>query len=161
MNASPAYFEMSFCPSLDLVSVVRRFVGAFYEHVLTDRELASRVALAAHELLENAVKYSIDGETSIRMDVLGHGEITIRTRNRANADHARVLESRLRALAASGDPDAFYQSLFRSSVGKPDQRGGLGLGRVAAEAEMDLTMSLDPVGNVELVARTRTGAGVA
>jgi hypothetical protein len=161
MSANPVYFEMSFCPSLDLVSVVRRFVGAFYEHVLTDRELASRVALAAHELLENAVKYSIDGETSIRMDVLGQGDIVIRTRNRANADHARILEGRLRALNASGDPDAFYQSLFRSSVGAPDQRGGLGLGRVASEAEMDLTMSLDQVGVVELVARTRAAAGAA
>ena len=161
MNATPVYFEMSFCPSLDLVSVVRRFVGAFYEHVLTDRELASRVALAAHELLENAVKYSVDGETSIRMDVLAGGGIVIRTRNKANVDHAKVLEGRLQALAASGDPDAYYQSLFRSSVGSPDQRGGLGLGRVASEAEMDLTMSMDPVGIVELVARTRAVVGAA
>jgi hypothetical protein len=148
---------MSFCPSLELVSVVRRFVGAFYERVLTDRELASRVALAAHELLENAVKYSVDGETSIRMDVADNGNIVIRTRNRAHAEHARVLQARLDALKASRDPDAFYQSLFRSSVAIPDQRGGLGLGRVASEAEMDLSMSMDTVGIVELVARTRVG----
>jgi hypothetical protein len=147
------YFEMSFCPSLDLVSVVRRFVGAFYERVLTDADLAGRVALAAHELLENAVKYSVDGETYIRMDVLEH-EVVIRTRNRADPDHVRVVRDRLEALRDSGDPDGFYHALIRDSARAP-QRGGLGLGRVASEAGMELSMVVDANGLVELTARSR------
>jgi hypothetical protein len=147
------YFEMSFCPSLDLVSVVRRFVGAFYERVLTDTDLAGRVALAAHELLENAVKYSVDGETYIRMDVLEH-EVVIRTRNRANPDHVRIVRDRLEALRASGDADGFYHALIRDSARAPQQRGGLGLGRIASEAGMELSMVVDANGLVELTART-------
>jgi len=154
------YFEMSFCPSLELVSVVRQFVAAFYGRVMTDPDLASRVALAAHELLENAVKYSVDGETYIRMDLLGDDTAVIRTRNRSSVDHARVLQTRLDALRASADPDAFYQRLIRDSTRIPDSRGGLGLGRVASEACMELEVSVDGAGLVELAARTRAiGAG--
>jgi hypothetical protein len=148
------YFEMSFCPSIELVSVVRRFVGAFYERVLTDADLASRVALAAHELLENAVKYSVDGETYIRMDVRGPGEVVIRTRNRSVADNFKVLQHRLAALTDSADPDAFYQALIRESAVTPGQRGGLGIGRIASEAGMELACTVDGAGTVELAART-------
>ena len=100
-----AYFEMSIAPNLELVSVVRQFIGNFYAHVYGDPDTIDRVALAAHELLENAVKYSIDGATTLRMDIVT-GPTTsfvIRTRNRATPDHARILKSRLDELNASGD----------------------------------------------------------
>jgi hypothetical protein len=151
-----AYFEMTFAPNLELVSVVRQFIGTFYAHVYGDPDTIDRVALAAHELLENAVKYSTDGETTIRMDVVP-GPTTafvIRTRNRATPDHARILKSRLDELNASGDVDAHYMSLLARSA-KSKHGGGLGLGRVASEAEMDLSFSVDDDLLVELAARTR------
>ena len=49
------YFHLVFRPNIKLVSTVRRFTGEFYRRVLVDQELASRLALATHEMLENAM----------------------------------------------------------------------------------------------------------
>lgn len=139
-----ASFEMSFSPSLELVSLVRRFVGAFYLRLLSDADLASRVALATHELLENAVKYSSDGETNIRMEIRSPAtgpEIWIRTRNRTPADHAAVLARNIEEMNTLGDPFKFYQAVMRRSA-KSGVAGGLGLGRIAAEAEMQISLEI-------------------
>src|SRR5947208_408106 len=97
-----AHFELTFAPNLELVSVVRQFISTFYAQILADTETVHRVALAAHELLENAVKYSTDGETTIRMDVLPGPAMSfvIRTRNRCTPDHARTLKTRVDELNA-------------------------------------------------------------
>lgn len=160
MVEQDTYFELSFAPSMELVSVVRRFVGAFYERLLTDSEVAQRVALAAHELLENAVRYSVDGETSIRLEVKREGPsptFIIRTRNRTTPDNARTLQSLLEEIQTSGNADAHYMTLLHRSTlpANVDVRGGLGLGRVASEAEMDLSCKIIEGGMVELSARTR------
>jgi hypothetical protein len=164
-----AFFEMSFCPSIELVSLVRRFVGTFYLRVLDDADLASRVALATHELLENAVKYSADGEANIRMEIrraspemAAAGQphaITIRTRNKAPVDRASSLEANIDEMNRLGDPFKFYQTLMRRSA-KSGVAGGLGLGRVAAEAEMAISLALHG-DTVEVVARTLAPAEAA
>ena len=56
MDTRP-YFHLVFRPNIKLVSTVRRFTGEFYRRVLVDQDLASRLALATHEMLENAVTY--------------------------------------------------------------------------------------------------------
>jgi hypothetical protein len=143
-----AYFELSFCPSLALVSTVRRFVATFYENVLTDPDVTSRVALAAHELLENAVKYSIDGETNVRVDVMPDADggellhVCIRTRNKSTSENIALLQDAFRDMHGTSDPLVFYTELMQRKS-KSAQGGGLGLGRIAAEAEMALAMSVD------------------
>ncbi len=52
----PIYIELRFSPSPELIPVVRRFVSAFYERLLSQADAASRLALATHELLENTCK---------------------------------------------------------------------------------------------------------
>lgn len=150
-----AYFEMSFCPSIELVSLVRRFVGTFYLRVLSDADLASRVALATHELLENAVKYSTDGEANIRLVIKAlntRPTIELRTRNRTPPEQAAVLVRNIQEMNALNDPFKYYQTLMRRSANS-GVHGGLGLGRIAAEAEMEITC--DVSGDiVEVFART-------
>jgi hypothetical protein len=138
------FFEMVFSPSWELVSVVRKFAGVLCEQVLTDGDLASRVALATHELLENAVKYSVDGKTTIRMDVdlkAARPCVTVRTRNRVTHEQAAVLVTKIDEIAAAPDALGHFQTLMRRTA-KSTQRGGLGLGRIAAEADMQLSYAL-------------------
>ena len=135
------FFELRFQPNLEQVSIVRQFVGAFYLRVLRDADLVSRVALATHELLENAVKYASGGESQLRMEVRmfdGHPRVEVITRNQALPDHARVLLQRIDEMTSSGDPFHFYQNLMRRSA-RTMTAGGLGLGRIAAEGEMVLS----------------------
>jgi hypothetical protein len=154
MASGTAYFELSFCPSLALVSTVRRFVATFYENVLTDPDVTSRVALAAHELLENAVKYSIDGETNVRVDVSPTEtarvlHVCIRTRNKSTPENIALLEASFAEMKDAPDPLLFYTQLM-SKKARSSQGGGLGLGRIAAEAEMSLAMAVVEDGVVEI-----------
>src|SRR5258705_13993296 len=86
----PAYLEMRFKPNVVLITVVRRFVSSFYQEVLGNRDAVSRLAVATHELLENAVKYSSNGETTISISVDRSGDerfVEIVTRNRADENN--------------------------------------------------------------------------
>ena len=82
-----AYVELNFSPNVRLVGTVRRFVSEFYAQVIGDGEIISRLAVATHELLENAVRYSMDGNTTARVSVKnqpGAFLVTIDTKNRAS-----------------------------------------------------------------------------
>lgn len=137
------YFELTFRPNVELISVVRRFVSSFYEHILSDRDATSRIALATHELLENATKYSTDGETTIRIDVTATCDaIRIRIWNRTGAENLRVLRACFDEMMQFPDPFVYYQRLMERTA-KRKEGSGLGLARLRAEADMDLTCEID------------------
>jgi hypothetical protein len=135
-----AYFELNFRPNVQLVSVVRRFVTEFYQRFLRDPDGTSRVALATHELLENAVKYSKDGETTIRIDVDPTMPKTVRIvlRNRAAPDDIAAIREILDGVASAPDSFAYYQKLIALKA-KSKEGSGLGLARICAEGEMEVT----------------------
>jgi len=138
-----AHFELAFAPNMRVVATVRRFVGEFYAEVLGDAETTSRLTIASHELIENAVKYAADGETEINIDVQSTEEegstfVTIDTRNRTDAKHIAALKSIIDELSQATDPMAFYQTLLRRSA-RREHGSGLGLGRIHAEADMSVS----------------------
>lgn len=140
-----AYCELSFSPNVSLVPTVRRFVGEFYTRVLDDAEVTSRLVVATHELLENAVRYSADSQSSIRIGVRrdkGRTHVRIDTKNRTNDPHRTELMSLIEEMRASKNRDSFYQTLLRRCAKRTDG-SGLGLGRIHAESEMDLTCKLE------------------
>ena len=74
-------FELKFCPSLELIPIVRRFVEIFYSQLLAQDDVAARIALATHELLENSVKFSSDGMASIHIGVAAQRDRPKKRRN--------------------------------------------------------------------------------
>jgi hypothetical protein len=154
-----AYVELNFRPNVQLVSVVRRFVSEFYQRTLGDPDGSSRVALATHELLENAVKYSKDGETTIRIEVSATGTprpVTIMLRNRAEESHIASIREIVDGVAAATDAFAYYQQLLLTKA-KKREGSGLGLARICAEGEMKITYRVDGEDTVELLATTHVG----
>jgi len=151
-------FTLSFRPNTALISSVRRFVADVWESWLTP-ELTSQVALASHELLENAVQYSSDGETEVHIEIelLGNGQtVCIRTRNAASPENLDVLRAAFAELEAATDPDAYYQAMMRRTAKRTD---GSGLGLARIRAETGLSMSLDIADDqVSICARIETKA---
>ena len=152
-----AYVEVSFRPNVELISVVRRFVSDFYARMFTDADKTSRVALATHELLENAVRYSTDGETRIRVEVLNQDSksqvAAIRTWNLAAPDHVEAVRSVFEEMGCNADAFHHYQTLMRRTA-KVVGGSGLGLARVRAEAEMELTYEVQGA-ILSIAAKTR------
>lgn len=127
------------------VPLVRRFVEGLHRKISAD---ASLLAMATHELLENAVKFSVDGSAFLRLEIVD-STATVTTRNRASPDNVEVL-TKIKEAMMSGDFDPMLYYL--EQMGHRDRIGGLGLGRVAAEAEMKIEMSVLEDNTVEIKA---------
>jgi hypothetical protein len=131
-------------------------VTDFYEQMLQDRDGIDRVALATHELLENAVKYSSDGETTVRIQIDLAGSkavVNIRTRNKTNSQNAVELRRILAELDSAADPFEMYQQIMRRSL-LQGEGSRLGLARLRAEADMRVSLEPAPCDEIRLLAIT-------
>ena len=156
-NSREAYVELTFSPNVKLINLVRTFVSDFYATVTKDDDVSSRLEVTTHELLENAVKFSVDGVTTLQVNVTkddGVEYVTLTTRNRSSSEHIEVVRRIVGELANAQDPFAHYQSLMRASALR-DEGSGLGLGRVAAECEMELSCRVEQDDLVIVKAVTR------
>lgn len=146
--------ELDFKPNVRLVSSTRRFVTELFSSMLVDPDATSRVALTVHELLENIVKYSTDGngklEVGIEDDPTGH-VLQITASNRTTPERVSEVRRRINDLSELANPEEAYVRMMRESV----MRGGseLGLARIRVEGEMALGFSADG-DRITITART-------
>jgi hypothetical protein len=163
--ALPTSFNMSFAPTQQLVTVVRRFVKSLYEQILHDRVASGQLALATHELLENAIKYTIDAETTLWVsllpleDTVSDATVMIRTRNRATPENIVTAQRIIATVRDAEDPYRFYQELILESAEVPDV-SGLGLARIRAETPMTIDFQVHG-DEIEIVAQARIRLGGA
>jgi len=136
---------LSFRPLANQIGPLRALVSDLCKPHLADADGLSRLLLAAHELLENIVKYSTGGAAEFHLLVEAKSTglcVRLRTKNRAAPERMADARWRLDALAAAGDPIAHYDELIRDSAGRRDV-SGLGLARIPAESEMQLRYTTD------------------
>jgi anti-sigma regulatory factor (Ser/Thr protein kinase) len=137
--------EMSFRLRLEQVSTVREFLESYYQPLLRDPDLVCRMTMAAHELLENAVKYSGGGVSRLQVLVRGSapsGTVSVRVWNVARPDLLDDLKVTVDELSSAASPFAIYQT-YLARAAKRREGSGLGLARIRAEAEMTLSLEIE------------------
>jgi anti-sigma regulatory factor (Ser/Thr protein kinase) len=142
-TASP-HVEVSFAPTIRLITVMRQFVSSFYAAVL-GRDAAEMLAMATHELLENALKYSAEEGATFKIAVESGAEtdhVTIRIENHADPAQIQPLREVMARMEQAADPMAHYLTLMRETSSRLDG-SGLGLARLRAEAEMKVALEVD------------------
>lgn len=150
--------KLDFKPDVGLVSSTRRFVSELFASMLVDPDTTSRVALTVHELLENIVKYSTDGngklEVGIEDDPAAGHVLEISASNRTTPERVNEVRRRISDLSELTDPMEAYVRMMRESV----MRGGseLGLARIRVEGEMALGFSAEG-DHITITARTTVG----
>jgi hypothetical protein len=133
--------ELCFSPREETINAVRRSVAHYYGTVIGDHDAAARIGMTAHELLENAAKYSTDGFACLAVHHEAGATVSVTLTNRAPEASIRELRALFDEMERHPTALDFYQSLM-TRTGRRRAGSGLGLGRILVEADMKLSLDL-------------------
>jgi hypothetical protein len=128
-----------------LAGKIANWLIDFCQMAIEDLETTARLHMAAHELVENVLKYGSSPEVGLEFE-LERGDsrsiVRLRTRNTAAPEQLREVTRRVSELKAAPDPVAYYDRLIRSTAPMAGM-SGLGLARIRAEAGLDVDCSVE------------------
>ena len=134
--------SVSFSPRWwSFISSTRIFVQSFCGHNFGDDAFSDRVAMVAHELMENAVKYSArpDGHVTCTVEVEGP-QVRINVENPASPEDIATLRDEM-AFVSQGDPlEVYVLKMQRSAMTDKSQ---IGLARCRYEGKAELSFTVD------------------
>jgi len=138
----PIYLMLRMKPPWVFVDEIRRFVESFCACACPGQTREAQVALAVHELMQNAIPHAAGESVDLTLQVDPVADrIEIAVSNPATVEQFQELRGRLDRI--NGEPDPL-QSYLRAMAEAPmNQRGGLGLARVRFEAQLDLSITHD------------------
>jgi hypothetical protein len=142
--ASAAVF-LAFEPSSAFVQRVIRWLTDFCQLTLADLEMVARLRLAVSELVENVVKYGMQPNVSVEVQLIerdGAPILRLGTRNRTSPEYLERAVELLSELKRAPDPIAYYDRLVRETAPKAGV-SGLGLARIRAEGDLELDFKVD------------------
>ncbi|MEY2931503.1 MAG: hypothetical protein RL033_2252 [Pseudomonadota bacterium] len=131
--------------SHSLAGKIANWLIDFCQMTIGDRETTSRLHMAAHELIENVLKYGSTPEVGLEFELERceqHSIVRLRTRNTASPQQLEEVIRRVQELRAAADPVAYYDRLIRSTAPVLGV-SGLGLARIRAEAGLDVDCSVN------------------
>ncbi|HEX9241003.1 MAG TPA: ATP-binding protein [Anaeromyxobacter sp.] len=124
-------------PPWVFIDEIRRFVQSFCSCASIGADREAQVAMAVHELMQNAVPHARGHEVELDLEldpVAGH--IVVRVTNTCSEEELAVLSGRIEAMYR--EPDALRSYLRTMKEHPTTARGGLGLARVRFEAQMEI-----------------------
>lgn len=140
---SAGYIELKFGPRWKYIAVVRAFIQNFMAVSYSDPERADKIAMAASELLENAVKYANGEETRVRVRLSPENEsVAVEVSNRASPEAIAGLKDNW-ARTMEGDPLQAYITKMQEAAVRTDSKSQLGLVRIRYETGADMDLKID------------------
>jgi hypothetical protein len=139
LESRPA-LSLTFRPHAGLLTPTRDFVSSFCGTFLRDDDMIYRIGVTVHELLENAIKYSLDGTTEMRIELrhlTGASHVSILTENRATRESILAVRNIIDRIHGAEDPFELYCDMIRASL-EQESGSGLGLARIRAEAGLEI-----------------------
>ena len=141
IRAEPVILMLRLDPSWVFVDDIRRFVESFCAAACPGAEREEQLALAAHELVQNAISYAATPGVDLRLAIdREEKRVHVSVSNAVTPDQAKLLRERIAAIAAQGDPLAGYLAAMHEN---PEGRGGIGLSRIRFEAALELDVTHD------------------
>lgn len=132
-DESDGYIELKFGPRWKYIAVVRAFIQNFLAIGFSDDARADKIAMAASELLENAVKYANGEETRVKVGLSAkNGNVEISVSNKASPEAIAGLRA-VWDSAITGDPLESYLRMMREAATRSDGKSQLGLVRIRYE----------------------------
>ena len=147
------YLDLTFGPNWDYIPITRNYIENFLLINIDEKESINRIAMAASELLENAVKYSTkDGVRIIINKEDERKEIELFVLNYADKTLALEHIKRIETMNAA-EPLQYYIEKMKESVIRKDGKAGLGLARINHEANAKISGKYhDSTGTLEVKA---------
>jgi anti-sigma regulatory factor (Ser/Thr protein kinase) len=140
-HVGPVVLFMRMHPSWMFVDDIRRFVESFCAAACPGADREEQLALAAHELVQNAIAHASTPGVELRLEVDRDAKrVRVSVSNAARAEQVQTLRDRIDEARAQGDAlQAYLAALHRD----PEARGGIGLSRVRFESSLDLDLAVD------------------
>jgi hypothetical protein len=135
-----AFLSMRLAPPWPFIDEIRKFVQTFCGSACPGVEREAHVALAVHELVQNAVTASSEVELQLEIDPQ-EDRVIVKVANACTPAAAAALQARIERM--NREPDALKQYLRTMAESPPAVRGGLGLARVRFESQLDLDARFD------------------
>jgi anti-sigma regulatory factor (Ser/Thr protein kinase) len=140
-SSADAVLFLRMQPSWVVIDDIRHFVESFCASACPEAAREEQLALAAHELVQNAVANAVTPDVELRLEVDRSSErVCVSVSNRARADQIAVLRVRLDETLAHASPLEGYVAALRAD---PESKGGIGLARIRFEAALDLALDID------------------
>jgi hypothetical protein len=139
------------------ISIAQRVVDDLSGRLFGDQDIGWRLAMATHELLDNALRYGRDGTANLVLlieQVQGGRTASVRVRSRADGEAVQELRRRVGRLGEAKDAWAFYIDAMRQTA-RETTGSGLGLARLSAEGEMTVSLAEEAPDFVSVLAELR------
>lgn len=128
-------------PSWVVIDDIRHFVETFCASACPGADREEQLALATHELIQNAICNAATEDVELELEVdRSHESVRVSVSNVARPDQIAVLRDRLARAQAEPNPLQAYVAAMRES---PHSRGGIGLARIRYEAALDLALEIE------------------
>lgn len=136
-SRAPIQLFVRMNPPWVFIDEIRRFVESFCSCAALGPDREAQIALAVHELMQNAVPHARGQEVELDLEVDPvRGRVRVSVTNECPEEEFVALRNRVDAMYRERDALRDY---LRTMKEQPSTaRGGLGLARVRFEAQMEI-----------------------